>query len=142
MYSNSSESVFASLLLIGIIAMAIILAVFVAAYVIQGLALSTVAKLEGKSEILAWIPVANIYLLFELTDTIPYLILIFFCSMFGTIGTIIVSIFTIFILFKWAKLCKRYGVSPFLIYVGILIPFLTLIPMFKLYKEAKLRLNS
>lgn len=126
---------------IGILFLIIFIGIFVAAYVIQGLALSTIAKLEGESEILAWIPVANVYLLFRLTDTIPYLILILLCSGFGTIGTLISSAFAIFVLFKWAKLCERYNVETTLIYFGILIPPLALVPMFNLYKEAQSRLR-
>lgn len=131
-----------SIIGIGLLFIIVIMGFLITAYVIQGLALSTIAKLEGESEILAWIPIANVYLLFRLTDTIPYLVLILLASgIGGTIGTIISSAFAIFVLFKWAKLCERYGIDTTLIYFGIIIAPLALVPMFNLYKEAKSRLR-
>lgn len=114
----------------------------IAQYIIEALILKTLAKIEGKLEILAWIPIANIYLLFELTDTIPYLVLIYALQVVGIIGLAISMGFNIFVAIKWGKLCEMHDIDSNLVYLGIIIPLVALFPKYQLYKKVKLQLNS
>lgn len=123
-----------------IILLLIILALAIFVYVISAKALAKVARHIGLSPVLAWIPLANIYLVFKAVDAkmwlcwtyiITYIINLFipskldnadalflFASLLVQIGFIVSSIYLLVVIYR---LTKKYDCSTVLFWIGIIL---------------------
>lgn len=140
-YSNSSGSLFESGIFLVLLLFILVFAFIT--YVIQGLALYTAAKAENRSDgVLAWIPVANTYLMLKLAGGTPLMMLLMVASIIPFIGWICSLAFSIYSLVMTYRLLTKYNVSPALVIVGFFIPIILIVDYFIMYKNAKQRVGQ
>ena len=120
-------------------------------YIIVSLALYKIAKKEKLNKPwLAWIPVGNAYILISLGKGNISFVFTLVVAMFSTglIGDIAMAIYTVYSVYMYFVICKKYNVSIIPIAIGAaslivsMIPFLSIlvIPMYliNLYGQFKL----
>lgn len=90
----------------------------------------------------AWIPFLNLYLVVKMGATNKWLLL-------AAIGLVIPELWIFFLVAFLmivanfvADTLKRYGVGSLLVYCGIVIPFLWVIPLLELYSKAKFNIMN
>ena len=97
-----------------------------AVYIYTALALMTIAKkTKTKNAWLAWIPIANIYLLTQIAGISGWYTLIILAAIVPFIGSLVVAVFTIWLWWQVAEVRHRPG------WWGILmiIPIVNLVVM-------------
>ena len=122
----------------------LLIAFAIVSYILTGIALSTVAKEQGRTDgFLGWIPIANTYLLIQVAGGNPWFMLLFigaFLPYIGVICSLVWSVYTIVMIYQ---LSNKY-LDKFLGYfiAGIFISPFILVLYYKIYKSALGRMNG
>lgn len=146
MYSSNYYSSDISSFLTGgifLIIMLIMLGISLISYISMGLMLYNAAKEKGRNdEILAWIPIANNYLLIELGGGNPLMLLLLIGSIIPIIGSLCLLGLSIYLFIMTYKVLTMYNVNPVLVIISFFITPLIIVCYFIAYKNAKARLNQ
>lgn len=104
----------------------IILLVFIAIYVYSAIVLMTIAKkTKTKNGWLAWIPIANIYLMTQIAKVPWWYMLAFLLGIIPIIGFLIILVVHTFL---WWKICEARG-KPGWLSLLMFIPLVNLVIM-------------
>lgn len=109
-------------------------------YIFVALATYKVAKVENvNNPWLAWIPIANLYLLIKIADGKMYFMVLAIASFFGNalsrfgigivsiIGTLLNLAWLIYSIILYNRLCNKYDVNIALFIAGVIAPLFKLV---------------
>lgn len=128
----------------------IVFFIFAVCYVIQGIALMRVAKLEGYKTWMAWVPIADSYLEIKVAGGNPWFLflyavglVIYFIGGFtgitllviaGTIANMVFAVYNIVITYR---ILRKYNVGKVFFWVGLFIFPVLLVGYYKMGVTAK-----
>lgn len=138
-YYNNGLETGIGLFILGFFFVAFVLGII--AYVIQGLSLHKVAKLEGREDgWFAWVPVLNTVLMISLGGGNPLVLLGLLACFIPFIGWLVVLAVDIYILVMYYRLLKKYEVEPALFWIGIFFTPVMIYSYWALKKKAEAKL--
>lgn len=98
------------LLALGAFAFMFVMLFLVALYVYAALALMAIAKrTKTENAWLAWIPIANIYLMTQVAEVSGWFTLLVLAGFVPILGSLVIAIFTIWLWWKVAEIRHRPG---------------------------------
>lgn len=90
----------------------------------------------------ALIPILNLYVLFKLGKTKPILLLSILGLIFPKLWIFFFVAFQVIVANCIGDVLRKFGVGSLLIYVGVIVPFLWMIPLKELYIKAGFNIQS
>jgi hypothetical protein len=114
-YYDDSDDL-GEILAIWMVMIGVMACLMIPVYIYMAFALMTIANKVGEpNSWLAWIPIANLYLMVKVADENPWLMLLYFAGLIPFVGSLIVIGVNIYI---WMKIAERRGFPN---WVGVLI---------------------